>query len=106
MLSHQMLGFMVIMVGIMSVLMVARHTRTEEETGRAELVRAAVVGRHAHLAAALLLTVAVNIALALLLTLTLGGLGLHGVTWGGSLLYGAAHAAVGITFAGAAAVTV
>ncbi|WP_347601535.1 hypothetical protein [Acrocarpospora sp. B8E8] len=47
MLGHQMLGFMVIMVGIMSVLMVARHTRTEEETGRAELVRAAIVGRHA-----------------------------------------------------------
>ncbi|MEO3859882.1 hypothetical protein [Acrocarpospora sp. B8E8] len=66
MLGHQMLGFMVIMVGIMSVLMVARHTRTEEQTGRAELVRAAVVGRHAQLAAALILTVAVNIALALL----------------------------------------
>ncbi|GIH73194.1 ABC transporter permease [Sphaerimonospora thailandensis] len=106
MLSHQMLGFMVIMVGIMSVLMVARHTRTEEETGRAELVRAAVVGRHAQLAAALILTVAVNIALALLLTLSLGSLGIGGVTWAGSLLYGAAHAAAGITFAGVAAVTV
>lgn len=106
MLSHQMLGFMVIMVGIMSVLMVVRHTRAEEETGRAELVRAAVVGRHAHLAAALLLTVAVNITLALLLTLTLGALGVTGVAWSGSLLYGAAHAAVGVTFAGVAAVTV
>lgn len=106
MLSHQMLGFMALMVGIMSVLMVARHTRTEEETGRAELVRAAVVGRHAQLAAALILTVAVNVALASLLAATLGSLGLDGVTWGGSLLYGAAHAAVGITFAGVAAVTV
>ncbi|WP_055478106.1 ABC transporter permease [Sphaerimonospora mesophila] len=106
MVSHQMLGFMVIMVGIMSVLMVARHTRTEEESGRAELVRAAVVGRHAQLAAALILTIAVNIALALLLTLSLGSLGVDGVTWGGSLLYGAANAAVGITFAGIAAVTV
>ncbi|WP_433499775.1 ABC transporter permease [Sphaerimonospora sp. CA-214678] len=106
MLGHQMLGFMVIMVGIMSVLMVARHTRTEEETGRAELVRAAVVGRHAQLAAALILTIAVNIALALLLALSLGSLGIDGVTWGGSLLYGAAHAAAGITFAGVAAVTV
>ncbi len=106
MLSHQMLGFMVIMVGIMSVLMVARHTRTEEETGRAELVRAAVVGRHAPLAAALILTVAVNIALALLLTLGLGVLGADGVTWGGSLVYGAAHGAAGITFAAVAAVTI
>src|SRR5690606_32956862 len=56
--------------------------------------------------AALLLTVAVNITLALLLTLTLGALGVTGVTWSGSLLYGAAHAAVGVTFAGVAAVTV
>jgi ABC-2 type transport system permease protein len=106
MMSHQMLGFILIFVGIMSVLMVARHTRTEEETGRAELVRAAVVGRHAPLAAALTLTVAANLALALLLTVSLGSLGLEGMTWEGSLLYGAAHAAVGITFAGIAAVTV
>jgi ABC-2 type transport system permease protein len=106
MLGHQMLGFMVILVGIMSVLMVARHTRTEEETGRAELVRAAAVGRHAHLAAALTLTAAVNIVLGLLLALSLGSLGIDSVTWGGSLLYGAAHAAAGITFAAVAAVTV
>lgn len=106
MLSHQLLGFMAIPVGIMSILLVARHTRTEEESGRAELVRAAVVGRHAPLAAALILAVAVNLALALLLTLGLGALGIDGVTWAGSLLYGAAHAAVGITFAGVAAVTV
>lgn len=106
MLSHQMLGFVAILVGIMSVLMVARHTRTEEETGRAELVRAAAVGRHAHLAATLILTVAANLALALLLTLVLGPLNLAGASWQGALLYGAAHAAVGITFAGAAAVTV
>ena len=39
MIGHQMLGFSVIMVGLMSVLIVARHTRTEEETGRAELLR-------------------------------------------------------------------
>ncbi|MFD0662977.1 ABC transporter permease [Thermocatellispora tengchongensis] len=106
MVSHQLLGFMVIMVGIMSVLMVVRHTRAEEETRRSELVRAAVVGRHAQLAAALILTAAANIALALLLTLSLGSLGIDGVTWAGSLLYGAAHAATGITFAGVAAVTV
>ena len=106
MMSHQMLGFVALLVGIMSVLMVARHTRSEEETGRAELVRAAVVGRHAPLAAALTLTVAVNVALAVLLTLSLGSLGLEGVTWGGALLYCAAHAAVGVTFAGVAAVTV
>jgi ABC-2 type transport system permease protein len=105
-MGHQMLGFMVVLVAIMSILMVVRHTRTEEETGRAELVRAGVVGRHAHLTAALLLALIVNVALAVLLWVGLGGIGVDGITWEGSLLYGAAHAAVGIVFAAIAAVTV
>jgi ABC-2 type transport system permease protein len=104
MLSHQMLGFMAIMVGLMSVLLVVRHTRAEEETGRAELVRANVVGRHAHLTAALGVVAATNILLALLIAASLGGLGLENVTWSGSLLYGTAHAAAGLVFAGVAAV--
>lgn len=106
MMSHQMLGFMAIMVGLMSVLTVVRHTRAEEETGRAELVRANVVGRHAHLTAALAVVAGTNLLLALLITLGLGGLGLEGITWPGALLYGVAHAAAGLVFAGVAAVAV
>lgn len=105
MMGHQMLGYVAVLVGLMSVLMIVRHTRVEEESGRAELVRATVVGRHAHLAAALVVAVAANLALAVLLALSLGVPGLEGVTWAGSALYGAAHAAVGIVFAGVAAVT-
>lgn len=106
MMSHQLLGFVAVLVGLMSVLIVARHTRTEEETGRAELVRAAAVGRHAQLTAALGTAVIANLALALLIALGLGASGADDVTWSGSLLYGAAHAAVGVTFAAVAAVTV
>jgi len=105
MVSHQVLGFLAIFVGIMSVLLVIRHTRAEEEAGRAELIRGGVVGRHAPLAAALILATAVNLALGLLLTVAVGSTGLEGVTWEGSLLYGAANTAAGITFAGVAAVT-
>ncbi|CAL9526919.1 Multidrug efflux system permease protein [Streptomyces sp. enrichment culture] len=106
MLGHQMLGFTAVLVGLMSVLAVTRHTRAEEETGRAELVRSTVVGRHAHLAAALSVAVLANLALALLLALGLTGMGLEGVDPAGSLLYGSAHAAVGLVFAAVAAVTV
>ena len=49
----------------MSVQAVVRHTRQNEETGRAELVRAAVVGRYAALAAALVATVGADVALAM-----------------------------------------
>jgi ABC-2 type transport system permease protein len=106
MMSHQMLGFMAIMVGLMSVLTLVRHTRAEEETGRAELVRANVVGRHAHLTAAFTVVAVTNLVLALLITAGLGGLGMDGITWSGALLYGAAHAAAGLVFAGVASVAV
>ncbi|MFM9373478.1 ABC transporter permease [Streptomyces sp. Da 82-17] len=106
MLSHQMLGFMAVLVGLMSVLVITRHTRAEEETGRAELLRSTVVGRHAQLAAALSVAVLANVALALLLALGLSGMGVTGIDTPGSLLYGFAHAAAGIAFAGVAAVTV
>ncbi|MEU0302458.1 ABC transporter permease [Streptomyces sp. NPDC006175] len=106
MTGHQMLGFMAVLVGLMSVLIITRHTREEEETDRAELVRSTVVGRHAHLAAALSVAVLANLALALLLAVGLGSMGIDSVDTGGSLLYGFSHAAVGIVFAGVAAVTV
>ncbi|MGW0737132.1 ABC transporter permease [Streptomyces sp. NPDC002851] len=105
MMGHQMLGFMAVMVGLMSVLIITRHTRAEEETGRAELLRSTVVGRHAHLAAALTVAVLANLVLALLLALGLGGLGAEGIDSGGSLLYGATHFAIGLVFAAVAAVT-
>ena len=44
-----------------------RRTRQNEESGRAGLVGAAVVGRHASLAAALIVTVGANLVLAVLL---------------------------------------
>ncbi|GAA1907912.1 ABC transporter membrane-spanning protein [Streptomyces sodiiphilus] len=105
MMGHQMLGFTAVLVALMSLLMVVRHTRNEEETGRAELVRAAVVGRHAYLTSALLVTVLANLLVAALFALSLGPLRADGYTWGGAVLYGAAHAAVGIFFAAVAAVT-
>src|SRR5699024_5994198 len=55
----------VLMLGaaLMSILTISRHTRTEEQTGRAELVRANVTGRHTQLIAALVLTVFMNLLL-------------------------------------------
>jgi ABC-2 type transport system permease protein len=106
MMGHQMLWATVILVGLMSVLLVVRHTRVEEAAGRAELVRAGVVGRHAMTTAALIVVGMANLALGALLAVGLGATGLEGITWAGSWLYGAAHAAVGLVFAGVAVVTV
>ncbi|NJP99393.1 ABC transporter permease [Streptomyces sp. PLAI1-29] len=106
MLSHQMLGFTALLVGLMSVLIVTRHTRAEEETGRAELLRSAVVGRHAQLAAALAVAAAANVGLALLIAGSLAAQGAGSAGLAGALVYGFAHAGVGIAFAAVAAVTV
>lgn len=106
MLGHQMLGFVAILVGLMSVLMVVRHTRAEEETGRAEQVRANVVGRHAHLVSAVLVVAAANVLIGFLTGVGIAGLGIESMDWSGSMLYGAAHTAAGLAFTGAAAVTV
>jgi ABC-2 type transport system permease protein len=105
MMAHQMLWFSTLLAGLMSILMMVRHTRQEEATGRAELVRSTVVGRHATTAAALLAVAVANVGLGVAMAVSLGASGVEGVTWGGSWLYGAAHVAVGLTFAGVAAVT-
>ncbi|GAA1036145.1 exporter of polyketide antibiotics [Virgisporangium ochraceum] len=92
-----------VLAALMSVFAVVRHTRQGEETGRAELVGAAPVGRHAGLAAALALTAAANVVLAVLIALALM---LAGQPAAGSFAAGAAVGGVGVVFAGVAAVTV
>ena len=104
MTAHQLLGFVTVFAGLMSALTVVRHTRAEEEKGRAELLRSSVVGRHAQLTAALVLAAAASLLLGVLLWLSLPALGPAGLTFSGSLLYGAGHAAAGLVFAGVAAV--
>ncbi|GAA2094673.1 hypothetical protein [Brevibacterium salitolerans] len=94
--------FLYILVALMSIFTVVRHTRAEEQTGRAELLRAGPVGRHATLAAALLLVTAANLGAAALIA---AGALTAGYETEGSLLVAATSAAVGLLFAGAASVT-
>ena len=105
MLGHQLTYLIAIALAIMTVLLVVRHTRMEEETGRAELIRAGVVGRHAHLTAALALAVIASVATTGVLTAALVAVGVASVGWGEALLFSAAVASVGLVFAGVAAVT-
>ncbi|GAA3812517.1 exporter of polyketide antibiotics [Sphaerisporangium flaviroseum] len=95
-------GFIPVMVGLFSLLMVIRHTRTEEEAGRRELLGSTVVGRHAGLAAALVTTFGVNLLLALLMGLALIGQGLPAA---GSFAMGAECAAAGWMFAAVGGLT-
>jgi ABC-2 type transport system permease protein len=91
----------IIGVALMSVFMTIRHTRTEEETERSELIRASPVGRHAQLFAAL-----TGVAIADLLVGAGVGLVLlaYGLPLVGSLAFGLTVAFAGFVFAGLAAV--
>ncbi|MFC4512397.1 ABC transporter permease [Streptomyces ehimensis] len=91
-----------VLAGIMSLVIVVRHTREEEETGRQELLSAAVVGRRAPLTAALLTALAADGLVAVLVT---AGLARAGLPAGGAAALGLAVAGTGLCFAGVAAVT-
>jgi ABC-2 type transport system permease protein len=95
-------GVLAILIALMSAQTVVRHTRQDEETGRAELLGAGIVGHHARLTAALVVAVGANVVLGLGAAAVLIGFGLP---TGGSIVAGAAFAAVGMTFAAVAAVT-
>ncbi|GAA2151418.1 exporter of polyketide antibiotics [Kitasatospora kazusensis] len=90
------------LAGLMSILLVVRHTRAEEEDGRLELVRAGAVGHRAPLTAALLTAALADLLLAALVTAALVLLG-QGAA--GSAAFGLALAACGLVFAAVAAVT-
>lgn len=88
-------------VALMSAFTVARNTRAEEESGRAELVRATAVGRHAPPAAALVVAAAMSVLVGGAVAF---GLIAQDLPASGALALGASFAALGLVFAGVAAV--
>lgn len=97
--SYQVLA---ILTALMSAQAVVRHTRQDEETGRAELIGSAVVGRHARLAAALAVTLGANLVLGAVVA---GALVASGLGATGALAAGLSVAGIGWVFAGIAAVS-
>ncbi|MGI5427492.1 ABC transporter permease [Streptomyces sp. CA-179760] len=87
------------LAAVTSLLVVVRHTRDEEESGRQELVASGMVGRRASLTSALLAAAVANAALALLVTAGLAGQGVAG-----ALALGLGIAGAGMVFATMAAI--
>ena len=89
-----------IFAALMSIFLVVRHTRADEEAGRLELVGSAAVGRLAALTAGLLVALAANVVLAVLLVVVLVVLGLPVA---GSVAFALAITTCGVAFAAIAA---
>ncbi len=99
MMAHFMLVFTALAAGIMGILLTIRHTREDEEEGRAEMIRSLPVGPLSPLTATMLIIILANIIMALLTGFGLYSLGFESMDLNGSLLYGASLGAIGILFA-------
>jgi ABC-2 type transport system permease protein len=82
-----------ILMGLMSVFMVGRLTRGEEQAGRVELLRALPIGPHSLAAAAMVTVAAMNVVAGALVTLALAALGLPVV---GSVVFGLSFTLFGL----------
>ncbi|PSK95373.1 ABC-2 type transport system permease protein [Murinocardiopsis flavida] len=89
-------GFLPVVLALISLLVMLRHTRVEEEAGRRELVAATAVGRNAAMAAALVVVCSAGAVLGALCAL---GLMASGLPTTGSWAYGLGITAVTWTFA-------
>ena len=97
--TWQASAFGAVAAGLMSMFLVVRHTRAEEENGRDELLRAAAIGRQATTAATVVVAVVANVLVGTLVTLSLVAFPLAVAD---SVALGVGLAAVGLVFTGTA----
>jgi ABC-2 type transport system permease protein len=91
----------ILAIALMGIFLTIRHTRTEEEGGRTELLRAARLGRLAPLVATFGYVSAASVVVGLGISLWFLAVGLP---TGGGWVFGASVAVVGVVFAGIALV--
>jgi ABC-2 type transport system permease protein len=91
------------LTAVLGFVVVRRHTRTEEEEGRLELVGSGVVGRWSPLAAAVSLALIAVVAAS---ALSAAGLAALGMDVSGSVAFGIAWLAAGLATVGVTAVAV
>ena len=97
--AWQASAFGAVLAGLMSMLLIGRHTRAEEESGRDELLRAGVVSRRTPMTAALVSAAVANALVGAALSASLVG---YGLPVPGSLALGVGIAACGLAFAAVA----
>ncbi|WP_424183805.1 ABC transporter permease [Actinokineospora sp. G85] len=94
--------FLSLFICLMAGFTVIRHTRAEEDSGRAELLGSAVVGRHAALAAAVAVAGGASLVIGAVQAVGMIGIGLPAA---GSLALAGGIAGAGLVFTAVSAVT-
>ncbi len=93
--AWQSTAFGAVMIGLMSMFLVGRHTRSDEETGRDELLRAGAVARRTPMTATLVVTASANVLVGAAVT---GSLVAYGLAVEGALVLGIGLTACGLAF--------
>ena len=99
MYTQMMFVWAAVLVAIMNILLVVRHTRKDEEEGRLELLNSLPVGRAAPLTSLTLLVVATNVLIAGLSALAMVAFQMESIDLAGSLVFGAGLGGIGLIFA-------
>jgi ABC-2 type transport system permease protein len=102
MVANELSLYLLLATAIMSILLVVRHTRADEEAGRLEILRALPVGRFAPATAAALTVMLANLLVGAALVVALVGTGMEAAS---SLAMGVAAALTGLVFGAVAVVT-
>ena len=103
MYTNMMMLFTALTVGLMNIFLIVRHTRTDEEKGRYEVLRSLPLGRLSNLASAMITAIIVNLILFVVISFGMFFSGDESMGLTGSLLWGASLAATGLVFAALAA---
>lgn len=98
MYANFMLVFSAMLAGVMSIGLVTRHTRHDEELGRLEVIRSLPVGRLSNLTSTISVMVLSNVILSVLTGVGMYLLREDGMTANGCFLFGAGCGIVGIFF--------
>lgn len=96
--------WMAVIMGIMNIFLVVRHTRQDEERGRIEVIRSLPVGRLSNLSAVLTTSVILNLVFALFIGIGLFALNVESMNFAGSMLFGISMGAIGLVFAAVTAI--
>jgi len=98
MYTQLMIVWSALLVAVMNILIVVRHTRGDEDEGRLEVVRALPTGAAAHLGAVTVLMVGVDAVLTVLMGVAMPSFGVDSIDWAGSWVYAAALGICGLFF--------
>ncbi|MCL1923595.1 MAG: hypothetical protein FWG15_07070 [Propionibacteriaceae bacterium] len=97
--TQLMMVWSALLVGVMNILIVVRHTRSDEDEGRLEVIRALPTGRQASMSAVVVLMVYLNVLVAAAIAFFMAMFHVESIDPAGCVVYGAALGVCGLFFA-------